>query len=77
MGKVGMKQGGKKRVIGYKEPHSVIHVQLRGGRVSGDYGASRAFTVRIKGIVTIEQIEDLRDYLLLAAKDWYDEEAKK
>ena len=77
MGKRGMKQGGKKRIVGFREPSSTIHVQCRGGKSSSDYGLSRGFSVRVKGTVTIEQIEDLRDYLLLAAQDWYDEEAKK
>ena len=67
-----MKKHDKKRVIGFNESYSIIRVQLRGGK-GEKYHVSGSFTIRLKGKVTDEQVEDLRDFLLEAAKDWYKE----
>lgn len=69
-----MKRGGKKRVIGFNEQLSTIRVRVTTSKVVGE--TNRSFTVRLKGKVTDEQVEDLRDFLLEAAKDWYEELGK-
>lgn len=66
-----MKRGGKKRVIGFNKQLSTIRVRVTTSKVVGE--TNRSFTIRLRGTVTEEQVEDLRDFLLEAAKDWYEE----
>lgn len=63
---------GKQNIIGFKQQFPIIRLQLRGG-IGEKYDISSSFTIRLRNKATQEQLEDLRDFLLEAAKDWYEE----
>ena len=64
-----MKKGGRKRVIGFEGRPSAINVLVNGYNPDGVI--SRSFTIRLRAEVTEEHVEELREWLLEAGKDWY------
>ena len=66
-----MRKGDSKRVIGFAGRPSAISVLVKGYNPDGVI--SRSFTVRLRDEATEGHVEDLRDFLLEAAKDWYEE----